>query len=203
MAIYLVDYENTHALPGIGELSENDRVILFYSQKANSLSFELHRQLLSCRARVEYRLVEVGGQDALDHQLGTYLGYLIGSGETAEPLVIVSRDKGFSYITSFWKRERDLDVQLLPELQVVTPAGAAGSPNATEAVSSDEDPVAAQLARLLADEPPQTVQQVGELLRGAKNRAALAALNTRLNKLLRDSKRTGDLIRAVKPYYPR
>lgn len=200
MATYLVDYENTHAMPGIGELSESDRVILFYSQKANSLSFELHRQLLSCRARVEYRLVEVGGQDALDHQLGTYLGYLIGSGVT-EPLIIVSRDKGFSYLTTFWQRERGLDVQLLPELQVLTPADvAAGSQTAEAPV---EDPVATQLARLLANEPPQTVQQVGELLRGAKNRAALAALNTRLNKLLRDSKRTGDLIRAVKPYYPR
>lgn len=45
MAIYLVDYENTQNLLGINNLFENDYVVIFYSQKASSLSFEAHKEI--------------------------------------------------------------------------------------------------------------------------------------------------------------
>ena len=77
MATYFIDYENTHSLNGINELTKEDSVIIFYSDNANSLSFDIHQEILKCEAYIEYKLVKVGTPNALDFQLSTYLGYLI------------------------------------------------------------------------------------------------------------------------------
>lgn len=89
MATYFIDYENTHSLNGINELTKEDSVIIFYSDNANSLSFDIHQEILKCEAYIEYKLVKVGTPNALDFQLSTYLGYLIKEKEiSAEPIFI-------------------------------------------------------------------------------------------------------------------
>ena len=77
MTIYLIDYENTKNLSGINNLSADDCVVIFYSNKANSLSFDVHKEILSSNAKIEYKFVDVGSQNALDFQLSSYLGYII------------------------------------------------------------------------------------------------------------------------------
>ena len=49
MRLFLIDYENVNSagLHGIGQLSQQDRVILFYSQSANTLSFEIMDEMLA------------------------------------------------------------------------------------------------------------------------------------------------------------
>lgn len=117
MSIYLVDYENYKNLVGISVLSENDRVVIFYSIKANTLSFESHKDILNSKARIEYKLVEVGGQNALDFQLSSYLGSLIGVDvDSNNKYYIVSKDKGFGYVATFWKNERNLDIEIIRDL---------------------------------------------------------------------------------------
>ena len=55
MATYLVDYENVRCddLIGISKLGEEDRVILFYSEKADKISIGLHRRILECKAAID------------------------------------------------------------------------------------------------------------------------------------------------------
>lgn len=42
MATYLIDYENvkSEGIKGIAQLSEEDRVVIFYSHNADTITFE-------------------------------------------------------------------------------------------------------------------------------------------------------------------
>ena len=113
----MIDYENvkTGGLNGISRLTSEDRVIIFYSENANRLTFDLHRRLMECPAQIEYREVTVGGHNALDFQLVTYLGYLIAQNPTGQYLII-SYDRGFEYVVNFWRKD-GLCIGLLPYLK--------------------------------------------------------------------------------------
>ena len=116
MATYLVDYENVRCddLIGISKLGEEDRVILFYSEKADKISIGLHRRILECKAAIEYRKADVGAKDALDFQLVTYLGYLIAA-NGSERFCVISNDLGFEYAANFWRKQK-YDVRLMPSI---------------------------------------------------------------------------------------
>ena len=117
MAIYLVDYENTHYLGGISGLSENDTVVVFYTQNSSSLSFDAHKEILQAQAKILYKYVDNGGKNALDFQLSTYLGCLVGEKQAdRQQLYIVSKDKGFYYVSKFWEREKGIRVTVVPSL---------------------------------------------------------------------------------------
>lgn len=117
MAVYMIDYENvkTGGLNGISRLTDADRVIIFYSENANRLTFDLHQRLMASTAKIEYREVSVGGHNALDFQLVTYLGFLIAQDPNGQYLII-SNDRGFEYVVNFWRRD-GLSIGLLPYLK--------------------------------------------------------------------------------------
>ncbi len=104
MATYLIDYENVNkdGLNGVSKLTEEDKVIIFYSARADRMTFGLHRRLNETKAVIEYRRVDVGGHNALDFQLATYLGFLISS-DSSEEYCIVSNDRGFEFLAGFWR----------------------------------------------------------------------------------------------------
>ncbi len=117
MAIYLVDYENTHYLGGISGLTENDTVVVFYTQNSSSLSFDAHKEILQAQAKILYKYVDTGGKNTLDFQLSTYLGCLVGEKQAdRQQLYIVSKDKGFYYVSRFWEREKGIRVTVVPSL---------------------------------------------------------------------------------------
>ncbi len=116
MNCYLVDYENVKVagLNGVTSLVKDDIVNIFYSKNADSLTFDMHEQLNSCKAKIYFHRVEVGRQNALDFQLSSYLGFLISknSGKNIN-YYIVSKDKGFSSLISFWKEKKNVDLNLV------------------------------------------------------------------------------------------
>ena len=79
MAYYLIDFENvkSRGMEGVELLTEEDTVCIFYSDNADSMTFDLHRKLNETKANIIYHKVAVGTKNALDFQLATYLGYLI------------------------------------------------------------------------------------------------------------------------------
>ena len=105
MATYLIDFENVRSdgLRGINWLSENDTVVIFYSNNADTLTFEAMDLILNSNATIQKYKIARGGKNALDFQLATYLGYLIH--ENSNPyFYIISKDNGFHYVIDFWKR---------------------------------------------------------------------------------------------------
>ncbi len=102
---YLIDYENVHktGFNGLLNLNSEDSVIIFYSGNADKITFNLHQQIIDSKADITYFEVKAGGKNALDFQLSTYLGYLIGNNKKAK-YYIVSNDKGFEYVRDFWRK---------------------------------------------------------------------------------------------------
>lgn len=158
MATYMIDYENvkTGGLNGISRLTAEDKVIIFYSENANRLTFDLHRRLMECPAQIEYREVLVGGHNALDFQLVTYLGYLIAKDPMGQYLII-SYDRGFEYVVNFWRKD-GLCIGLLPYLkdpsyalskvvrgEIVRPEKEEESPEAKEAAEDAPESVAEEI----------------------------------------------------------
>lgn len=122
MAEYLIDYENVgvKGFNGIGKLTEKDNVFIFYSENAEHITFGLHRRLTETKANVSYLKVKTGTKNALDFQLSSYLGYLIGQNAGAEaeeePLYyIVTGDKGFCILEQFWEHKKYV-VQIVADL---------------------------------------------------------------------------------------
>lgn len=103
---YFIDYENVHktGFKGLLNLSSNDNVIIFYSGNADKITFNLHKEIVDSKADITYFEVKAGGKNALDFQLSTYLGYLIGNKKKAR-CYIVSNDRGFEFVRDFWKKQ--------------------------------------------------------------------------------------------------
>lgn len=139
MSIYLVDFENvtSEGLSGVSKLSEEDKVILFYSTKANKISMPIHVEMSKSLASFEYKEVLVGGKNALDYQLSTYLGYLIGQKEDTN-YYIVSKDKGYEYLSDFWKQTLGETKQQI-SIEHIGAIKAAKSVNKIEAIHEEQE----------------------------------------------------------------
>lgn len=109
MTVYLVDFENVRSegLRGVENLSEDDKVVIFYSVNADAITFDVHVLLSRSRAEIETFRILRGGRNSLDFQLSTYLGYLVMENQYRD-IVIVSQDKGFLCAVSFWDANPEL-----------------------------------------------------------------------------------------------
>lgn len=116
MSYYLVDFENVKkdGLDGIHKLGKEDKVCIFYSKNADSITFDQHRRLIESKADIELCKVDVGSKNALDFQLATQLGYLIAN-QAADAYYIVSKDKGFEILSGYWKN-RGVSVTLTADI---------------------------------------------------------------------------------------
>ncbi len=116
MSYYLVDFENVKkdGLDGIHKLGKEDKVCIFYSKNADSITFDQHRRITESQATIEFCKVDVGSKNALDFQLATQLGYLIAN-QAANMYYIVSKDKGFEILSGYWK-SRGVSVTLIADI---------------------------------------------------------------------------------------
>ena len=95
MRYYFIDYENVHqsGLNGIEKLTENDKLIIFYTTNAETLTFSIYEKLILCKAEIQLYKVQCGGKNALDFQLSSYIGYIVGKHPKCM-CYIISKDNG-------------------------------------------------------------------------------------------------------------
>lgn len=113
---YLVDYENVHkkGLYGIDDLEKNDNVIIFYSPNADKLPFSLHSQIIETKAKITCFEVDTIGKNALDFQLSSYIGYIVGKHPKCM-CYIISKDGGYENVCNFW-RKYGRKICLIPDI---------------------------------------------------------------------------------------
>ena len=109
---YFVDFENVGSagLIGIAELGENDKIKIFYTQNAQTITIDALDMIRKSSACVEFVKVNTGEKNALDFQLVTELGFNIAENlreikEEPPKYFIISHDKGFSVVYSYWKNK--------------------------------------------------------------------------------------------------
>ncbi|MDR1109938.1 MAG: hypothetical protein LBP92_04370 [Deltaproteobacteria bacterium] len=105
--IFLVDFENVHTggIKGIKTLSEQDDIFLFYSGDHNE-SIAVLREL---RDDIHYAKIIKNGQNALDFQLSSFLGFTIKEAASYDKLAntqlyIISKDSGYDAVIDFWTK---------------------------------------------------------------------------------------------------
>ncbi len=125
MKYFFIDYENIKqdALKGIERLSAEDKVIVFYSEYAQTITIPMHLQINNSRAEFIFKEVQVGHKNDLDFQLATELGCLVGNG-LGDEYYIVSYDKGYQSVCRYWQ-EKDVCVKRIESLGEGCPQKAA------------------------------------------------------------------------------
>lgn len=193
MAFYLIDYENTKKISGCGALSEQDTIVFFYSQNANSLSFDLHKELCQTPAKKEYFLIRCGGKNALDFQLSSYVGYLIAKFPD-ENIFIVSQDKGFEYLLTFWENQHLALVKNIgdEEEQREQPIADVSTHDAHDSMLD----ILKKNAKALG----LSADQCNEIVRIFNTYKTRQAINNNLMKLFRDSDKVGRINKLIKPF---
>lgn len=196
---YLVDYENvkTHGLDGVAKLTENDIVVIFYSENSDSMTFGLHRRLNSSKAQIFLQKVETGYKNALDFQLSSYLGFII-SENIEKPYInyfIVTKDKAFSCLTTYWKRKK-LNVSI-----VVNVSGKSEIlDNSTEVdkqlqiQSNENDDIVYRVKSLIKNQ--EDVKFVVACINKYKTKQGI---NNALLKQYKDGKKSSEIYSAIRP----
>ncbi|MEG1537541.1 MAG: PIN domain-containing protein, partial [Clostridiales bacterium] len=88
-----------------------------YSNNGKKLTFDLHQQIVCSHAKFDYFEASIGGKNALDHQLSSYLGFLIGNNPKHQ-YYIISKDQGYKYIINFWRDKRnDIAIELIDSIK--------------------------------------------------------------------------------------
>jgi hypothetical protein len=144
MDYYLIDYENTgeNGLKGITELPEDSCVVIFYSENADKISFDMHQKFCICKTKLEFRKINTGRKNALDFQLSTYLGYLIAKNEE-DQYYIVSKDNGYRSVVDFWRdkkvRQIDFIARITGKPLLITTSKEEAAQQQEEETDSEED----------------------------------------------------------------
>ncbi len=95
MRYFLVDFENVAdtGMNGFFDLTAEDTVDVFYTQKNNRISMDFFTSFLEREHAATLHLRKVAsGNQALDLQLASYLGSLIAGGREGCEYCIISKD---------------------------------------------------------------------------------------------------------------
>ena len=117
---YLIDLENVslHGLYGMNMPGEGSEIRIFLSNAAHVGTLEVQRDILDSSASIETTFCSVQRKNALDFQLSSYLGYLIGTNAGWQyDYYIVSKDNGFDILASFWN-EQNVKVREVPGISI-------------------------------------------------------------------------------------
>lgn len=121
---YLIDFENVglKGLEGAQNLTKNDWVHLFSTRNAPKINTATLANFNATNLLVH----EVPAKSqSVDMHLVSYLGYLLGSHETAPQIVILSNDTDYDDIVSFWNIEKGVIIRRRDKFQPEEPKSAA------------------------------------------------------------------------------
>lgn len=108
MKIYLLDYENVgvDGFNGLSKLDANAKLVVFYSENRDKITFGLHRRLCESKAEIVYMRADVSnGKNALDFQLSYYAG-VMGMQHPESDIFIVSKDKGYDSLIKIAHKQK-------------------------------------------------------------------------------------------------
>lgn len=160
MAAILIDYENVSAsdgLKGVEYLNENDTLIIFYSQSCDKIRAEYIDMIE--KSQCKFRTIKLAktGKNALDFYIAAECGILGVQGE--KQISIISKDKGFSAVSDFFRVQKELDGVIVRVASNVE--------NALVVLSAPEDAARKRLIR----ERAKTLSIDAEQARIAEHRA--------------------------------
>ncbi len=120
---FFIDFENVHnsGLTNLKNLTQNDLLYIFYTTNTDCITLDTISQLK--RLGCEYDFIKVpAGPQSLDKHLISFLGYAIGNRGKNYNYVIISKDKGYDNVISFWKSSYGIVIRRQLSINVNTTA---------------------------------------------------------------------------------
>lgn len=218
MNYYFLDYENVHAdgFKGAGSLKENDVVCVMYTDQSRNVTFDIIEEINSRGARIESYRAGTGSKNALDFQLSSYLGYVIGKNEKKQyQYFIISEDTGYDRVVEFWKG-RGFSIKRMANLsgsQGTKPSPSSGGQGSKQQTQSQQTGKTAQPRRTrrrsrVAEENLATEEELRRYLDDEEYSDSILeiintykskqAINNALTKECKDTKKGGAIYKKLK-----
>ncbi|MBP5732607.1 MAG: hypothetical protein J6W66_02105 [Lachnospiraceae bacterium] len=163
---YFIDSENVgdHWISLLDHATDDDEILVFYTENSPHMNYK--NLVILKQSPKEITFVECSsGNNALDFQLSTSLGYHVHAFEGCE-FIIVSNDTGYDAVVKFWN-QRKIRVRRIKGANCATKLASANTP----ASSNKESAPAA------AEKPPvQAASQTPAPLPGGIDKRALEIL---------------------------
>jgi hypothetical protein len=197
MNYYLVDFENigTDGIKDLAGVKVNDFMILFYSDQCKNITLDVIDSIARLHLQFRAYKVKTGTKNALDFQLSSYLGYLIGKGEADSRFYIVSNDKGYDCLCEYWKAQNvKVERITLQETEPVKEKNDAAKPKKKSKVSTSDLATLEEIEELLSEE-----DEPEEVLRIFNQYKTKQSICNTMSKVFKDSKRASAIYKKLKP----
>lgn len=216
MNTFLVDYENikTEEIKKISIITEGDKLFVFYNKSSQGTTLDFIDYITDLKLVYNNISVNVGTKNALDFQLSSVLGFLIGTDNGDSNYYIVSNDKGYQAVVDFWA-EKGFHVERLG----VEKTTAKKTKKKTDAIKED---TSAETNNKTKSEPKKknskisgndlaSLKEVTALVGDEKDAVKIAeifnsfktkqAINNGITKYYKDSKKAGEIYKKLKPLF--
>ena len=110
---YIVDFDSSgiQGLDGISGLL-NGTVIIFYTAKHNSITFEVAEKIMRSPAEISFSRIDK--PEDYYFVLSTHLGFIVGA-EPNKKYIIVSNSEQVNTAVSYWTK-KDIDIKVLSNI---------------------------------------------------------------------------------------
>ena len=203
MNYFLVDYENvrTDGIKDLKGVQEGDVMVVFYSENCKNITLDVLDSIIALKLKYSSFKVKVGTKNALDFQLTSYLGYLIGQGGMDTNYYIVSDDKGFEVVADFWK-EQGIVVSCIslkapvavPKKEATKETKKAEPKKKKSKVSSKDLATLDEIKTLIGKD-----NEPAEVLKVFNQYKTKVAINNGLVKHFKDTKKVSEIYKKLKP----
>ena len=189
MNCFLVDYENvcTEGIKDFEGVKDGDIMIIFYSENRQNITLDILNRIMSLNLKYSSFKVKVGTKNALDFQLTSYLGFLIGQYGIETNYYIVSRDKGFEAVCDFWKTK-------YVSVRCISLKKTEKTEKQKIEAASNELATLKEITSLIGnDNEPEIILEIFN-----KNNTK-QSINNSMSKYFKDNKKTGEIYKKLKP----
>ena len=127
-------------------LSKDDLIFIFYTASTETITLDNINQLN--KSGCKYELIKVpAGSQSLDMHLISFVGYAVGLGVEKYNYIVISKDKDYDNVISFWKSKCGISIKRQAAINVSSVKNAI--PNIDTSIDNQNNPV---------QELPQTIQ---------------------------------------------
>ena len=123
MKYSFIDYENLKGkrLKSLN-FNENDIIYLFYTNSDTKIDMDILEHMTNNSSMIKFYHVKNGAKNALDFQMSTFIGYIIGKHKNEKnEYYIYSEDRGFDYLIGFWKDRYKINISRVYETTNMEP----------------------------------------------------------------------------------
>lgn len=194
MNFFLIDFENINSekIKDLASTQENDMVIIFYSERCPNIQLDIIDYLIKAKIQIRTFNVKVGTLNALDFQLSSYLGYLIGKMGVDAKYHIVSNDKGYDNLCEYWQ-EQEMMVDRISFPVSKTIPNEKAQKSSKGKVNTGKTATLEEIKQYLSDE-----DMPNEILAIFNQFKTKLAISNGIAKKCKDSKRAGMIYKKLK-----